>query len=270
MNWNQDSFREALGGLLQTAEKEGGRISAKVIEEQLPGLDDAQLALVYEFFHTRKISVFDLSEGFSGQTETDPSSERKSEECSKEQSEESEAALTPQEEKFLITYKEELSILPVQSIDVDAPEFASMLIEHLLPEVMKLALSFAGNAVLLQDLIQEGNLSLTIGAAEVDPNAYKENPEEVRLSLLRSAGEAMRMLCAEQEDVHIRDRRLVKRVEEFKEDVEVLKEEFGRKIYIDEAADYMNISEEEVEDILRLSGESAGADEGDSSADVKP
>ena len=44
-------------------------------------------------------------------------------------------------------------------------------------------------------------------------------------------------------------------MEELKDTISILKEEFGRKLYADEVADYMNISEEEVEAILKLAGE---------------
>lgn len=56
-------------------------------------------------------------------------------------------------------------------------------------------------------------------------------------------------------DVHARDRKMVEKVEDLKDGVETLKEEYGRKIYLDEVADFMSISEEEAVGILRLAGE---------------
>ena len=45
---------------------------------------------------------------------------------------------------------------------------------------------------------------------------------------------------------------MVSRVEELKDTIAILKEEFGRRVYLDEVADYMHISEEEAEAILKL------------------
>ncbi len=43
----------------------------------------------------------------------------------------------------------------------------------------------------------------------------------------------------------------------------------GRKVYLDEVADFMSISEEEAEDILRLAGENIDDDEDEKAATGK-
>ncbi len=48
---------------------------------------------------------------------------------------------------------------------------------------------------------------------------------------------------------------MVARVAELDEAIQSLKEEMGRKVSIDEVAERMGISEDEVEDILKLAGE---------------
>ena len=40
-----------------------------------------------------------------------------------------------------------------------------------------------------------------------------------------------------------------------KDAINVLKKKLGRKVYLDEVADYLEITEEEAADILRLAGE---------------
>ena len=54
---------------------------------------------------------------------------------------------------------------------------------------------------------------------------------------------------------------MVGRVQELKDNVEVLKDEMGRKVYLDELADFMNITEEEAEAILKLAGEEVPREE---------
>ena len=71
----------------------------------------------------------------------------------------------------------------------------------------------------------------------------------------------MQALAEQQKDVKSRDRRMVGRVQELKDNVEVLKDEMGRKVYLDELADFMNITEEEAEAILKLAGEEVPREE---------
>ncbi|MEE1114975.1 MAG: hypothetical protein UHN88_07855, partial [Eubacterium sp.] len=126
--------------------------------------------------------------------------------------------------------------------------------ELLMPAVCELAQKMYREGVFLQDLIQEGNLALVLAADKADslPLNDREAGREAILSIVRGNLQA---LLEEQTDVHARDKRMVEKVEDFKDGIEILKEELGRKVYLDEAADFMNITEEEAADILKLAGE---------------
>ena len=54
---------------------------------------------------------------------------------------------------------------------------------------------------------------------------------------------------------------MVKRVDELKENISALKEKLGRRVYLDELAEYMKISEDEVEAVLKLAGEEVPEEE---------
>ena len=108
--------------------------------------------------------------------------------------------------------------------------------------------------VLLQDLVQEGNLQLLL-AKEAADLQLMTSPEMEEERMLQAALDAMQALAAEQAEMHTQDRKMVEKAENLKDGIAVLKEELGRKVYLDEVADFLSMTEEEAEDILRLTGE---------------
>ncbi len=52
-----------------------------------------------------------------------------------------------------------------------------------------------------------------------------------------------------------RDKKMVERVNDLDETIKSMKEEYGRKVSVDEVAERMGITEDTVEDILKLAGE---------------
>ena len=58
-----------------------------------------------------------------------------------------------------------------------------------------------------------------------------------------------------QTEVKRRDHKMVEKVTELDETIKSMKEEYGRKVSVDEVADRLGISEDEIEDILKLAGE---------------
>ena len=58
-----------------------------------------------------------------------------------------------------------------------------------------------------------------------------------------------------QTEVKRRDHKMVEKVTELDEAIKSMKEEYGRKVSVDEVAERLGISEDEIEDILKLAGE---------------
>ena len=52
-----------------------------------------------------------------------------------------------------------------------------------------------------------------------------------------------------------RDKKMVERVNDLDETIKSMKEEYGRKVSVDEVAERMGITEDTVEDMLKLAGE---------------
>ena len=243
----QQEFQEKLEELLAAARDGGSRISREEIGRRFAedGLAPEQLQLIYEYLLSKKIVV----EGY----EKEPAAE--------------ENILTPEDEKYLEQYLRQLEELRpeeegeqerlLEEIRGGVPLAKKRLTELYLREVADLARSAWVPEISAADLIQEGNLQLMLALEELPQG----NAAQVREWLLAQIREAMLALTEEQKDVRSRDRKMVSRVEELKDTITILKEEFGRKLYLDEVADYMHISEEEVEAILKLAGEEVPREE---------
>ena len=82
--------------------------------------------------------------------------------------------------------------------------------------------------------------------------ASGSDEEELILEEIRAG---MLAMAEAQDETKRQDGKMVARVAELDEAIQSLKEEMGRKVSIDEVAERMGISEDEVEDILKLAGE---------------
>ena len=67
--------------------------------------------------------------------------------------------------------------------------------------------------------------------------------------------QGIQMMIEEQTDLKARDDKMVEKVASLDESIKKLTEDLGRKPTIDELSVYMELSEEEIHDIIRLTGE---------------
>ena len=115
--------------------------------------------------------------------------------------------------------------------------------------VVAIAKEMYASEVFLGDLIQEGNLGLVLG---VEMITDVETAHEVIVSQIK---QAMSLLLEEQKELSGRDKKMVEKVEMLDEAIKSLTEELGRKISIDELAIHLGLEVEEIEDILKLTGD---------------
>ena len=120
---------------------------------------------------------------------------------------------------------------------------------YYLPKVVEEAVKLHHADVFIGDMIQEGNISLMLALKEI---ASGSDEEELILEEIRAG---MLAMAEAQDETKRQDGKMVARVAELDEAIQSLKEEMGRKVSIDEVAERMGISEDEVEDILKLAGE---------------
>ena len=125
------------------------------------------------------------------------------------------------------------------------------LITYSLRNVLDIARLYAGQGVLLEDLIGAGNEALTIGVTLLGP---LEKPSEVDGFLAERVMNAMENLVSLAVDTKAAESRVEARVNLVADKAAELAEALGRPVTPSELAAEGELSEEEIRDILRLSG----------------
>jgi hypothetical protein len=245
-----------LAEIIKKAESRKLHIRREEIGEVFAGeaLSEEQLKLVYDYLLSRKIVV----EGYLKEPESGGSSGGGRRE------------LSPEDRKYREEYQELLQALRPEEPGERRRLFSRLaegdrqardrLSEILLPEVARLAEAYQTEDVLLSDLVQEGSLCL-LQALDAQAEETCAGPDAAEDRIMQEIRQGLQALTEQQKEVKSRDRRMVSRVQDLKDSVAILKEEMGRKVYLDEVADFMSISEEEAEAILKLAGEEVPKEE---------
>ena len=132
------------------------------------------------------------------------------------------------------------------------------LIEEFTEEIVTIANETDDGSVPLEDLIQEGYVGLLRGIKELDNETDQTDSvsmRPVREVLTEAIREAVSGAIREEAEMRRRDDRLVVQVELLNRSIEKLTEDLGTKPNIDEIANDMGITQQNVLDILKLTGE---------------
>ena len=216
----QGKLREVLGFAREREDHLLAEDVEKFFEEE--GLSPEQMELVFQYLTEQGIEV----KGYAPSKGT-----------AREAGEE-EADLSPEEERYLETYRQEIEALE---------EAGDKTLARRLTEVVEEAVKLQRGEVFLGDLIQEGNMRLVM-LLEEDP----EKEEEARRVTVRSA---MEEFIASSGEVRRRDRQMVRKVTDLNNTVKAMEEEEGRNVTLDEAAGRLGITRQEAEQIWKLTSE---------------
>ena len=216
----QGKLREVLGFAREREDHLLAEDVEKFFEEE--GLSPEQMELVFQYLTEQGIEV----KGYAPSKGT-----------AREAGEE-EADLSPEEERYLETYRQEIEALE---------EAGDKTLARRLTEVVEEAVKLQRGEVFLGELIQEGNMRLVM-LLEEDP----EKEEEARRVTVRSA---MEEFIASSGEVRRRDRQMVRKVTDLNNTVKAMEEEEGRKVTLDEAAGRLGITRQEAEQIWKLTSE---------------
>ena len=216
-------FSEKLEALVEVAKANGMSIWKDDVEAHFGDyeLTEEQIGLVFDYLLAQKISVKGYLKNDSVVEDTKPV-----------------VPLTEEEVQYLRAYEKEL-----EAFGECGPLAAG------LRAVVALAKEWNHADVFLGDLIQEGNVGVMLAV-----NSGEESHE----AIMESAKSSMQMLLESQAEAKIQDQKMVDKVNELDEQIKKLTEEMGRKISIDELSQFIEVSEEEIEDILKLAGEEVG------------
>lgn len=233
-------FLEKLNGLLKLAQEQESQITIEEVKAYFSedALTEEQIELVFEYLMAQKVVV----KGYMKMTP-----------------EKRENEYTEEEKLYLKEYKHDLKAIRSASQEevqqlyrqvMDGEENAkNRLVEVYLKEVVTIAEQLHQPEVFIGDVIQEGNLGLVLGMEKIT------DPMKAHETIVMQIRQSIQLLLEEQSELSSRDKKMVEKVQALDESIQALTEELGRKVTIDELAVYMGVEIEEIEDILKLTGE---------------
>ena len=234
-------FLKKLNGLVAMAKGQGDQITIDEVKAYFAdaALTEEQLELVFDYLLAQKVVV----KGYIKMTEAV----------------EEKVTYTEEEEAYLKEYLNDLEAFKEEKAGEKESLFAKLiggdasaknrLTELYLKEVVEIAKEMYHPEIFLGDIIQEGNVGLILG---LDMLADVATAHE---TIVNQVKQCIQMLIEEHAEVKSRDNKMVEKVTMLDESIKTLTEELGRKVTIDELAVYMGMTEEEIDDILRLMGE---------------
>ena len=230
-------FAQTLEQVRKTAKEQGNCTSEEQVKEAFAELDlnNEQLQMVFDYLLKRKIGI--------GQP-MDP-----------------DEFLTEEEKDYLQEYLDEVAALPTYS-DGEKLAFSiaamagetdaqQRLIEIHLADVAEIAKLYAGQGVLLEDLVGEGNLALSFGVTML---GSLEKPDEVEGMLGKMIMDAMEEYIAEHAENSKIDKRVEDKVNKVADKARELAEELHRKVTTEELMEETGMSRKMIEDAIRMSG----------------
>lgn len=230
-------FVETLEKVRKIAKDQGNCISEEQVKEAFAKmeLNEEQLEQIYDYLRKHKVS-------FGEPVDVDE-------------------YLTDEEKDYVKEYLEELALLEeVSSGEKEAITLSAMagdldaqrkLIEIYLPYVVDVAKLYSGQGVLLEDLIGEGNVALTMGVTML---GCLDNAAEAQGMLGKILMDAMEEYIAENAEDEKVDKRIEAKVNKVAEAARELAQDLGRKVTVEELAEETKMSQKAIKDAMRLSG----------------
>lgn len=238
MEFNQQTFMAGLEQLKETARLQGNMLTKEQLEEVFGewGLDAQQRGLIQDYLNRNNIGIdepADVGEKLSGE-----------------------------DVSFLSMYLTELGELPhvtdgekravMMSALAQDKDAQAKLVEIYLPDVVAISKLYAGQGVLVEDLIGEGNVALSMGVTML---ACVENIEEVEGFLMKMVMDAMEAFIGDDSDNREIGEAVLGRVNEVNDKAKELYENLLRKVTIKEVADELGLTQDKVIEAVKLSAD---------------
>lgn len=236
---NRIIFRGMLSEIKAAADAGGGVITREEVRKILSGmpLTEEHYKLIYDYLEQQNIHVT-------------------------ESREENAEASAPEGSDSLSAYLRELIALEGETFEDEHAllrrmlqgdeEARNRLIESYLPLICEAAGSFKSDDLLLEDLIQEGNLGLLLA---LDSLQEFDSPAACSAHILNSINEAMSQAILGSREKREMGDHLVSRVNHLNEAVQNLERDLEHKVSIEELSAYLEMPLQEIQDILRMSGD---------------
>ncbi len=230
-------FAQTLEKVKKLAKEQGNCITEEQVKEAFAklSLSQAQLEMVFDYLKKHKIGIgepVDLDEYLS-EGEIDYLEEYKKELVRLEK--------VSDGEKEAIT-------LSAMAGEADAQR---KLIHVYLPQVAEIARLYTGQGVFIEDLIGEGNVALSVGVTML---GCLEHAAEAEGMLIKMVMDAMEEIIEEAVRENDKDKKIADRVNKVADKARELADELHRKVTIEELARETGMSENSIQDAMRMSG----------------
>ena len=212
-------FQKKLGELLAVAASQNNKMTSQEVQAffQDDNLTDEQMNLVHEFLMSQKVEVI----GYTGTIENTEKTEQ-----------EEKDTLSQQEKDYVAEY-----LIDIEKMAKQTEEEVTL--AYYLPKVVEEAVKLHMPGIFI------GDVMLYLG----------ENKKATEAEVLEQVRAGIRVMLESHTEEKRRDKKMVERVNDLDETIKSMKEEYGRKVSVDEVAERMGITEDTVEDILKLAGE---------------
>lgn len=235
-------FAQTLEQVKKIAKEQGNCISKEQVEEAFAALklDEEKLNMVFDYLKQHKI-------GIGEPVNLDD-------------------YLSKEEVDYLEGYLQQLKELPeVAAGEQEAITLSAMagdttaqnrLTQIFLPHVVEIAKLYTGQGVLLEDLIGEGNVALTMGVTML---GALENASEAQGMLGKMIMDAMEEYIAENADEAEKDRRIADKVNKVADKANELAGDLHRKVTVEELMNETGMSRKSIIDAMRISADKIDA-----------
>lgn len=239
MELNQTNFAQILEALRDIARLQGNMLTSGQVSEAFEEwqLDDGKLALIHNYFRSNHIGIDEPGDA--------------------------EENLSGEDAGFLEMYLMELKELPpvsdgekravMMSALAGDGDAQAKLVEIFLPQVVEISRLYAGQGVLVEDLIGEGNVAVTTAVTMLE---CVEGIDEVEGFIGKMIMDAMEEAISDDSDNRQTDENVLGRVNEVNDKAKEMYENLLRKVTIKEVADELGIMEEEVREAVKFSADS--------------
>lgn len=238
MEFNRINFAKSLEELKDTARLQGNMLTSGQIDEAFGEwqLDDGKLALIYDYFRKNHIGIDEPGDA--------------------------EENLSGDDVNFLEMYLEELKELPpvsdgekravMMSALASDGDAQAKLVEIFLPQVVEISKLYAGQGVLVEDLIGEGNVA---AATAVTMLECVEGIDEVEGFIGKMVMDAMEEFVSDASDHSQIGEHVLGKVNDVNDKAKELYDSLLRKVTVKEVADELGITEEEVQEAVKFSAD---------------
>lgn len=282
---DQLQFQRKLAELLKTAQSQNMRVTKEEIHRCFAedGLNEEQMLLVYDYLLSQKVTVAGyLKNGVpaaaGGESDVGQSGSEgvafgrtRAGVVLPEYTEEEREYLRDYEAGLRAMKPEtpgERQALLAAAAQGDASA-KSRLIELYLPVVAEIAKEMRREGYYIGDLVQEGNVSLLLALdmltkmqdeagetelADVFGDAAKFS-EEANRFIREEIRQGILVMLEEQEEMKRRDHKMEQQVNDLDDALHRMADEKGRAVTLDELAEYVQMSTDEILDIMKLAGE---------------